>query len=117
MNIIRQDDSLLEKLVESVKELYVDIKSKYKFDNLESFKKNEMEKLKEINVFQLIDYIKESIDIYINYKLDEAKNSTNNTDDQQKVFQNCDEDVYEKMINKLEADIRNHIKVSLCYLF
>lgn len=107
------EDSFKEKLIESIKELYVDVKLKYKCENQEEFKKNELEKIKDINVFKLIDYIKESIDIYVNFKLDEAKNSTSDTDDKQKLFQNNEEEVYEKMIKKLEADVRNHIKVKI----
>lgn len=113
MSFNKAEDSLLEKLIEAIKDLYVDVKIKYKSDNEKEFKNNELEKIKEINVFKLIDYIKESINIYINYKLDEARNSFNETNCKEKVFTNNDEEVYEKMIKKLEADIRNHIKVNL----
>ncbi len=107
------EDSFNEKLVEAIKELYVDVKLKYKCENQEELKKKELDKIKEINVFKLIDYIRESIDIYVNLKLDEAKYSTNETDDKQKLFHDDEEEVYEKMIKKLEADVRNHIKVNI----
>lgn len=113
MNFNKPEEFQHEKLIEAVKELYIDIKLKYKYEYVDQFKKQEMEKLRDINPFKLIDYIKEYIDIYINYKLDEAKNTSNNVDDKKKVFQNIDEEVYEKMIKKLEADIRNHIKVTI----
>lgn len=111
MSLNYTEDSLLGKLIEAIKELYVDVKIKYKCDNEEQFKNNELEKIKDINVFKLIDYIKESINIYVNYKLDEARNSTNEINQKEKIYDNTDEEVYEKMIKKLEADIRNHIKV------
>ncbi len=107
----KTEDSLLEKLKEAINELYVDVKIKYKCSNNEEFKNTELEKIKDINVFKLIDYIKESIDIFVNYKLDEARNLTNETNDKQKVFEQNDEEGYEKIIKKLEADIRNHLKV------
>jgi len=112
MSFNKTENSFMEKLIEAVKEFYVDVKIKYKCENEEEFKTNELEKIKDINVFKLIENIKESINIYINYKLDEARNSANESNDKQKVFENSDEEVYEKMIKKLEADIRNHIKVN-----
>jgi len=111
MFISKTDDSLTEKLIEAIKELYVDVKIKYNCENNENFKKNELERMSDINIFKLIDYIKGTIDIYINYKLDEARNSTNHIKDKQILFENNEEEVYEKMIKKLEADVRNHIKV------
>lgn len=116
MNFNKSEDSLVEKLIESIKELYVDFKIKYKCDNEEEFKNNELDKIKDINIFKLIDYIKESINIYINYKLDEARNSNNLNNSKQIIHDNNDEEAYEKMIKKLEADIRNHIKVIINYL-
>lgn len=115
MNFNKTEDSRIEKLKEAIKELYVDVKIKYKCDNEDEFKNQELEKIKDINVFKLIDYIKESINIYVNYKVDQAKNSTNQTNDNQKTFDINDEEVYEKIIKKLEADIRNHIKVLINY--
>ena len=55
----------------------------------------------------MIEYVKESIDIYVNFKIEEAKVSF----DKNINLQNTEEEIYEKMIKKLEADIRNHIKV------
>ena len=104
-------DSYLEKISEAIKELYIDVKIKNNVENLEEFKKSEFEKLKEINLFTLIEYIKESMDIYVNFKIEEVKNSFRFSEFQQKVFENNEDEVYEKMIKKLEADIRNHIKV------
>jgi len=115
MNFNKQEEYQIEKLIEVIKGLYVDIKFKYQNENQDN-KKHELEKLKDMNVFKLIDYIKESIDIYVNYKLDEVRHSSNNSDEKEKVFQNNDEEVYEKMIKKLEADVRNHIKVILVFL-
>jgi hypothetical protein len=120
MNFNKTEDSSQDRLIEAIKELYVDVKIKYKCDNEEEFKLNELEKIKDINVFKLIDYIKESINIYVNYKLDEARNSTSESNDKREFHENNDEEVYEKMIKKLEADIRNHIKVINylpCYIF
>lgn len=116
MNFNITEDSLLKKLINAIKDLYVDVKIKYKCDNEQDFKKNELNKIKDINVFTVIDYIRESINIYVNYKLDEARNSTNDTNNNQKIFDINDEEVYEKIIKKLEADIRNHIKVNKTFI-
>lgn len=113
MSLNKSHDSSLEKLVNAIKELYVDVKLKYKCENPEeASKKNELEKIKDVNVFNLIEYIRESIDIYVNIKIDEARNSNENTNNKEKVHEENEEEVYENMIKKLEADIRNHIKVS-----
>jgi hypothetical protein len=118
MNLFESPDSFLEDLVEAIKELYVDIKLKYKCENSEeAYKINELQKIKDVNVFKLIEYIKESIEIYVNIKLDEAKNSNEISEHKEKVFQENDEDVYENMIKKLEADVRNHIKVNFIWIF
>ena len=113
MSLNKSQDSFPEKLIEAIKELYIDIKLKSKCENLqEASKNNQLEKIKDVNVFKLIEYIKESIDIYVNVKLDEAGNSNRKTYHREKVFQGNAEEVYEEMIKKLEADVRNHIKVN-----
>ena len=107
MNKNKSSNSIIERLTEAIKELYLNVKIKNKNENFEDFKKHELERLKEINVFNVIEYVKESIDIYVNFKIEEAKVSF----DKNINLQNTEEEIYEKMIKKLEADIRNHIKV------
>jgi len=115
MSLTKSQESFEEKLVEAVKELYIHVKIKYKCENPEeASKKNELEKIKDVNVFKLIEYIRESIDIYVNIKLDEARYSNGNTD---QGLRGNDEEVYENMIKKLEADVRNHIKVNFIKFF
>lgn len=118
MSLNKFQDSLPEMLIEAIKELYIDVKLRHKNENLgEDYKNKELEKIKDVNVFKLIEYIKESIDIYVNIKLDQARNSKDNDDSliKDKVFQGNNEEVYETMIKKLEADVRNHIKVFFYY--
>ena len=112
MNLNKSEDSSSEKIIKAVMELYVDVKLKYKRENpIEDSKIKQLEKIKEVNVFKLIEYIKESIDIYVNFKIDEAKNSNESAAYKEKIFQGNNQEVYEIMMTKLEADVRNHIKV------
>lgn len=71
----------------------------------------EKEALKNTDPLTLIEYIKNSIDILINLKVEEKleieKNSGTNLDQEAK------QNEYEVLLRKLESDIRSHIKVSV----
>jgi hypothetical protein len=67
------EDIYLEKLNKSIQELYIEIKTKCKkdFNGNKINYKEEIEKIKETKSLNLIDFIKDSIDIYINLKIKE----------------------------------------------
>ena len=62
----------------------------------------EKETLKKTSSFTILEYIKNSIDILVDIKIEEKLNKSKN---------NEEEYDYESMLKKLEADIRSHIKV------
>jgi hypothetical protein len=64
----------------------------------------ERENLKKTNPLTLMEYIKTSIDILIDLKVEERlEKSKKNTDE--------DDQDYETLLKKLESDIRGHIRV------
>jgi len=68
----------------------------------------EKEKLRKTNPLTIIDYIKNSIDILIDLKVEEkleAIKKLNLSDEIEK------QNEYETLLRKLESDIRLHIKV------
>lgn len=69
----------------------------------------EKEKLRKTNALTIIDYIKNSIDILIDLKVEEKLESIKklNLSDEEEEKQN----EYEVLLRKLESDIRLHIKV------
>jgi hypothetical protein len=95
--------------------LYFEIKMKTLGQNLNF--EEEKENLGEVNLTKVIHYIKESIDILTNMKIEENLKLKENEFNNQiiKCIQ-CGNKVdtmeeYEKIIRKLEGDIRNHIKL------
>lgn len=74
----------------------------------------EREKLKEVNINTIMKYIKESIEILINFKIEEAIKLYEKELKKKLKMSNITQDDYEKVIRKLESDIRNHIQV-FCY--
>ncbi len=69
----------------------------------------EKEKLRKTNPTTIIDYIKNSIDILIDLKVEEkleAIKKLNSSDEAEK------QNEYETLLRKLESDIRLHIKVN-----
>ena len=59
-----------------------------------------------MNPFVILEYIKNSIDILINLKVEERLESEKNVE-----INNTTENEYEVLLRKLESDIRIHIKV------
>jgi len=142
------------KIEENLKNLYISLKYKIKKGNdkpiINDYCKDELEKLKTIDLNILMDYLKEMIDIYADYKTDKALfensqkirveniskigGSTNDTEilmeendfdcltikhdisnKNKENFKTKDYLEYEKIIMKLEAQIRNRIQVRNIY--
>jgi hypothetical protein len=124
------EDVYLEKLNKSIQELYIKIKTKCKKElngNKINYKED-LEKIKETKSLNLIGYIKDSIDFYINLKIKENEKIKKNQVENKEKEENGNEEenqneknenknngkaieAYENLIKKLEADKRNHIKV------
>lgn len=67
--------------------------------------------------FVILDYIKSSIEILIELKIQEKienmkYENQNNSQDQHSIYDEDGVNEYEKMLRKLEAENRNHIKVT-----
>ena len=82
-----------------------------KIENLNTENLNsEKESLRKTNPFTIVEYIKNSIDILIDLKVEEKldleRNSSINTKDDEER-----QNEYETLLRKLESDVRSHIKV------
>ena len=74
-----------------------------------SMLKEEKENLKKTNPLVILDYIKNSIDILIELKVEErieAYKKQNSEEDEDR------QNEYETLLRKLESDIRQHIRVN-----
>jgi hypothetical protein len=69
--------------------------------------KEEKENLRKLNPLKIIEYIKTSVDILINVKVEEKFSQM--LGDQRDFGNKMSE--YEPLLKKLESDIRQHIKV------
>jgi uncharacterized protein with von Willebrand factor type A (vWA) domain len=80
---------------------------------------NELEKLKNVQTISLVQYIKSSMDIIIQMKLEARESKVNEKvaeklrelDNNGKYDNTQNSEEYEKIIQKLEAEVRNHISV------
>jgi len=107
----------------SIRNLYVDLKLKSLIgENNENLIREEIEKIRDIDLLKIIEYLKQLIEIYINYQIEKAlfeqktKENSKNTSESDnanamKIIENNDE-AYENIIKTLEAEIRNHVKVN-----
>jgi len=70
--------------------------------------KEEKENLRKLNPLKIIEYIKTSVDILINVKVEEKFSQLlgDERDSDNKMSE------YEPLLKKLESDIRQHIKVN-----
>ena len=88
--------------------LQIDAYSEGKFEG-------ERERLVDVDSFIVIDYIKSSIEILMNLKMEEQEGEKKGTRRLDKTLSNYSEfeppKEYETVIQKLENDIRNHIRV------
>ncbi len=76
----------------------------------------EKEELKKSSSFVILDYIKSSIEILIDLKIQEKLENLkyenqNNSQDQVSFYDDEGVNEYEKYLRKMEAENRNHIKV------
>jgi hypothetical protein len=100
---------------EAIQNLYLDIKWKISDGDILIIDQ-EKEKLKDINIQVIAHYLGESINILINKKLEEGvrkfekdfKKKLKNED--RNAFATTLQEDYEKIICKLEADVRGHIR-------
>ena len=102
------------KFIDQILDLYYDIKSKTTNDqNL--FVKDEREKMRDMNLKTILNYIKETINILVQLKCEESLNRFNSEIKSKFTANEADlieqQDEYEKIICKLESEIRNHIKI------
>lgn len=75
-------------------------------------------KLQQVSPFQILEYIKTSIEILMNMKMEDAarkKGDKKEEDTERSVTSNANEENfhadYDKMLVKYEASVRNHIKI------
>jgi hypothetical protein len=76
-------------------------------------------KLQQVSPFQILEYIKTSIEILMNMKMEDAaarkKGDKKEVDTERSVASNANEENfhadYDKMLVKYEASVRNHIKI------
>ncbi|CAI2360094.1 unnamed protein product [Moneuplotes crassus] len=117
----------------AITDLYLDVKIRSSDDidnyNTPQFDK-EKDRLKQLNLSTIVSYIKASIEILMNMKLDESEYKLRESKyhpsskpyfrredkpvEESKISSNSQYDVnreYEIAIQKLEADIRNHIRI------
>lgn len=91
---------------------------------MDSFSKEkelkEKEKLSKTSSLIILDYIKSSIDILVNLKVQETLESNKNRGTSELNLLSTNEEdspnEYEKLLRQLEAEIRNHIKVKYLLL-
>ena len=81
----------------------------------ENFQEQEKEKLRKASPFTLIEYIKSSIEILIDLKVQEK---LQDRDARRAEFDDNEDETneYEKLLRKLESDIRTYIKVNKFYI-
>jgi len=89
------------KLEESLKNLYISLKYKMtkeeKKPNISEYNKKEFEKLKKVDMAILIDYLKEMIDIYADFKSEKALYDNN-------------QKIREESINRMDL-IKNDVEI------
>lgn len=110
----------LNVLHDSLLELYLNVKIRNFDKTIDSEKVDEeLDKLKNVETITLIEYIKSCIEIVMSMKLEESEDKVNEMVKQRmKDLHNKGEydlsqspEEYEKIIQKLEAEVRNHISV------
>lgn len=115
-----QDSEKLNVIHDSLLELYLNVKIRNFNKTIDSQKVDEeLEKLKNVDTLTLVDYIKSWVEIVMNMKLEESQDKVNEIVKQRiKDLHNIGEydlskspEEYEKIIQKLEAEVRNHISV------
>ena len=85
--------------------------SQYQIENFDNdMHDDEREKLRKTNPLTIIEYIKNSIDVLIDLKVEEKIEANKKWNLQEEDEERQNE--YENLLRKLESDIRLHIKVN-----
>lgn len=107
-----------EKLHEKIIELFLNVKIRKQEDINISGKEDdekEKEKIRNKDSFEIIDYIRQSVEILIDLKVKEKIDWRNNNPEEFKQMNlpltDSELDEYEKLLRKYEGDLRNHIRV------
>lgn len=114
------DHEKINVLHDSLLELYLNVKIRNFDKTIDSDKvDDELDKLKNVETINLIEYIKSCIEIVMSMKLEESEDRINegvkqrmkdlHNKGQYDLSQSPEE--YEKILQKLEAEVRNHISV------
>ncbi len=114
------DNEKLNVLHDSLLELYLNVKIRNFDKTIDSDKvDDELDKLKNVETITLIEYIKSWVEIVMSMKLEESEAKVNeivkqrmkdlHNKGQYDLSQSPEE--YEKILVKLEAEVRNHISV------
>lgn len=104
MNIDTETQSL--SLEDVILELYSDIKQEI------TSKPQDLEELKKINIFQIVDYLRQSIDLLTSLRMEKLEKETKLKQDSSTTIFPKNEN-YESLIRKLEKEIRQHIRVKV----
>lgn len=102
MNIGTETQSL--SLEDVILELYSDIKQEI------TNKPQDLEELKKINIFQIVDYLRQSIDLLTSLRMEKIEKEIKLKQDSSTTIYPKNEN-YESLIRKLEKEIRQHIRV------
>jgi hypothetical protein len=102
MNIDTETQSL--SLEDVILELYSDIKQEI------TNKPQDLEELKKINIFQIVDYLRQSIDLLTSLRMEKIEKEIKLKQDSSTTIYPKNEN-YESLIRKLEKEIRQHIRV------
>ena len=104
MNIDTETQSL--SLEDVILELYSDIKQEI------TSKPQDLEELKKINIFQIVDYLRQSIDLLTSLRIEKLEKEIKLKQDISTTIFPKNEN-YESLIRKLEKEIRQHIRVKV----
>jgi hypothetical protein len=97
-----EKDLRASQLEEVIIELYADIKQEI------SNKPQDISQLKDINIFQVVDYLRQSIELLVGLKVEKVEMEMNENKEN-----THGKETYENLIRKLEKEIRHHIRVEL----
>jgi hypothetical protein len=96
-------DTQSKSLEDVVLELYSEIKQEI------SNKPQDVTELKKINIFQVVDYLRQSIDLLVSLRIEKLEKEMKDKKDSSSLKN----ENYESLIRKLEKEIRQHIRVFL----
>jgi hypothetical protein len=106
MNIDTETQSM--SLEDVILDFYADVKQEI------TNKHQDLEELKKMNIFQVVDYLRQSIDLLVSLRLEKLEKEMKLKSDSTYVPK---DENYESLIRKLEKEIRQHIRVIVFILF